>query len=133
MASDFQTLPAQWARSLGLPQSAIDNPTRTELPDLIREGDGYSGNSKAAQATLNSRATQYDMGDANTNTWLRLVVLDHAGHGWPNPVAENVTWVVNRLGFHNQDFDAADLVWEFFSSGTAKDGAERRRKVTVKH
>jgi poly(3-hydroxybutyrate) depolymerase len=128
----LQTLPAQWARALGLAQTVIENPKRTELPNGVREGDGYDGPSKAAQATLNSSAVQYDMCDANAATCLRTVVLDHSGHDWPNPAAETIGSIISRLGFHNQDFDAADLAWEFLSGGTQKPGPDQRGKSGAK-
>jgi len=51
---------------------------------------------------------------------LRIVVIDHAGHFWPHPRGEWFDWAIARWGFRNQDFDAADLVWGFFSSGDVK-------------
>jgi poly(3-hydroxybutyrate) depolymerase len=116
----LRTLPMQWARAMGIPQSVIENPKRADLPDRVREGDGYNGRSKAARATLSSRATQHDMVDAGTDARLRVVAFDHAGHFWPNPMGESESWVIDRWGFRNQDFDAADMLWDFFSDSATK-------------
>lgn len=109
----------EWAAGLGVPRSQIDNPKRTELPDRAREGDGYGGESRAARSTLDSRATEYDIVDPGSQTRLRTIVLDHGGHFWPNPGGETAAWAIQRWGFRNQDFDASDLIWEFFSRDKA--------------
>ena len=116
----LQTLPLQWARALGLPHTAIEIPKRVDLPDRIREGDGYKGKNQVARATVNSRATQYDAVDADVDAKLRVIVFDHAGHFWPSPGGETSLWAIDRWGFRNQDFDAADVVWEFLSSSATK-------------
>jgi poly(3-hydroxybutyrate) depolymerase len=116
----LKTLPPKWAAALGIPPTVVDNPKRTELPDRVREGDGYSGTSKTARATQGSQATRYDMVGKETDAQICLVVLDHAGHFWPNPVGDKVSWMTDRWGFRNQDFDAAELVWDFFSSSSTK-------------
>ena len=74
----------------------------------------------AARSTRDSRAIAYDMSDAALNAALRIVVMDHAGHFWPHPGGESFDWALDHWGFRNQDFDAADLVWGFFSSGDVK-------------
>lgn len=109
----------QWAEALGLSGMQIDHPQRTELPDRVREGDGYTGDSLVARSTSNSRATEYDIVDRASDIRVRTIVLDHAGHFWPNPGGETASWAINRWGFRNQDFDAADAVWGFFSSEDA--------------
>ena len=116
----LKTLPAEWAKKMGLPSSVIDAPKRTDLPDRIHEGAEYKGNSLVARSTRDSRAIAYDMSDAALNAALRIVVIDHAGHFWPHPRGEWFDWAIDRWGFRNQDFDAADLVWGFFSSGAVK-------------
>ena len=110
-------LPKQWAQALGISTSEIENPQHVELADRIREGEGYVGNNETARSTLNSHATKYDFVEPKSDAQLRVIALDHAGHFWPHPGGESASWAINRWGFRNQDFDAADLIWDFFSTG----------------
>jgi poly(3-hydroxybutyrate) depolymerase len=110
-----KTMLPQWARALGLAQSVIDQPKRIELPDRVREGDSYQGKSQAAISSRGSRATKLDMSDENANIRLCLISFDRAGHFWPHPGGETEDFAIERWGFRNQDVNAADLVWEFFS------------------
>jgi poly(3-hydroxybutyrate) depolymerase len=112
-------LPAQWATAMGLPPAVIAAPQKTSLPDVIAEGSDYQGNSAVALATRNSRVTQFDRVGPNGEGQVRVLVLDRAGHFWPNPTQFTEDWVLNRWGFRNQDFDAADMVWDFLR--TAKE------------
>jgi poly(3-hydroxybutyrate) depolymerase len=106
-------LPAQWATALGLPAAVIASPQVTSLPDVIAEGADYQGKNAVALATRNSRVTQLDMVAPNGTRQVRVLILDHAGHLWPNPTPLAEDWVLNQWGFRNQDFDAADMVCDF--------------------
>lgn len=105
--------PARWAAALGLPAAAIAAPRRTTLPDLIVEGAGYRGESAVALATRDSHVTQLDLVAPDGRRGVRVLIMDRAGHFWPNPVQFSEDWVISQYGFRNQDFDAADLVWDF--------------------
>ncbi len=106
-------LPALWANGLGIPKAAIVAPRQTLLPDVVVEGEGYHGGSAVALATRNSRVTQFDMEGPDADRRVRVLVLDRAGHFWPNSIQDTEDWALNRWGFRNQDFDAADMVWEY--------------------
>ena len=105
--------PALWAAAMGIPASAIAAPQRHQLPDVIVEGEGYRGSSAVALATRDSRATEIDLEAPDGSAQVRVLVLDHAGHFWPNRQGDSEKWVLERYGFRNQDVDAADMVWEF--------------------
>lgn len=111
-------LAAQWAKAMGLPAAAIASPQVTALPDVIVEGADYQGNDAVALATRNSRVTQLDMVASNGTGRVRVLVLDHAGHLWPNPIQFSEARVLQQWGFRNQDFDAADMVWDFLRHAT---------------
>ena len=113
------SLPASWAAAIGISPNAISTAKRVALPNTIAEGAEYRGNNKTALATRNSQVTETDMIGANGITQLRVLVLERAGHFWPNPVADKEDWVLNRWGFRNQDFDAADMLWEFMKPAVA--------------
>ncbi|HEY5957132.1 MAG TPA: hypothetical protein VIV60_11285 [Polyangiaceae bacterium] len=106
-------LPAQWAKAMGLPEAAIATPTKTPLPDLIKEGENYRGNAAVPLATRDSHVTQFDMLAPTATGRVRVLILDHAGHLWPNPTQLTDDWVLDTWGFRNQDFDAADMAWDF--------------------
>jgi poly(3-hydroxybutyrate) depolymerase len=112
-------LTREWATALGMPSTAIRAPRVTALPDLATEGDAYHGRSPAALATRNSRATQVDRSTADGAPQMRVLVMDHAGHFWPNPTPDVDEWILDRWGFRNQDFDAADLIWEYLRGALA--------------
>ena len=105
--------PATWAKAMGIPAAAVADPKRRLLPDRVAEGANYAGSSKHATATRDSYVTQSDILAPDGITQLRVLVLEHAGHFWPNPVGDTEEWVLNQWGLRNQDFDAADMVWEF--------------------
>ncbi len=106
-------LAAQWAAAMGVPEAVIAAPRKIALPDAVTEGDGYRGRSPAALATRHSRATQIDMPAPDGDHQVRVLVMDHAGHFWPSPTPDGEEWILGRWGFRNQDFDAADLIWEY--------------------
>ena len=105
--------PARWAAAMGLSAAAIAAPQRTVLPDRFVEGEGYRGASAVALATRDSHVTQLDLLGPDGTHRVRVLVMDHAGHFWPNPTQFTEEWVLTQYGFRNQDFDAADAVWEF--------------------
>ncbi len=105
--------PARWATAMGIPASGIAAPQKRLLPDVIVEGQDYRGTSAVPLATRNSRATQLDLVAPDGSAQVRVLAMGHAGHFWPNPQGDKEDWVLERYGFRNQDFDAADLVWEF--------------------
>jgi poly(3-hydroxybutyrate) depolymerase len=113
------TLAAHWAAAMGVPAAVIGAPQTTALPDLVTEGDEYRGHSPAALATRHSRATRMDMPAPNGDHEVRVLVMDHAGHFWPNPTPDTEEWILDRWGFRNQDFDAADLIWEYLRGALA--------------
>lgn len=110
----LDSLPATWARALGMPDAAIENPASKALVDRVQEGAHYEGDNRVALATRNSTGRQLDMTDPTVAGKVRVIVFDHAGHFWPTPVQDTQAWIVDRWGFRNQDIDAADAIWEFF-------------------
>ncbi len=106
-------LPAEWAQAMGIPEERTANPTKTALPNRVVEGADYEGASEVARATLNSQVTQLDRMASETDAHVRVLLMDKAGHFWPNPTQDSYDWVLERWGFRNQDIDAADVVWEF--------------------
>jgi poly(3-hydroxybutyrate) depolymerase len=107
------TLPARWAKAMGIPEAVIATPKQTDFQDLIAEGAEYQGTDAVALATRNSRVNQFDIVAPNGLGHVRVLVMDHAGHLWPNPIQFTEKWAINQWGFRNQDFDAADAVWDF--------------------
>lgn len=118
-------LPAQWAQAMGLPAAVITAPKKSMLQDLVSEGAGYQGDNEVALATRDSHVTEFDMASPDVKGQVRVLVLDHAGHLWPNPEQFTEQSFVNRFGFRNQDFDAADMVWDFLR-GSTDDSADQR-------
>ena len=106
-------LPGQWAAAMGIPRAVVDAPRKTLLADAVVEGTGYPGKDAVALATRNSRVTQLDMVSPDGKSRVRVLRMDHAGHFWPNPRGDSSGWILRRWGFRNQDFDAADVIWEF--------------------
>ncbi len=106
-------LPAQWAAAMGMPAAVIAAPRKSELPNLVAEGASYRGTSKVALATRDSHVTEADLLGPDGIGQVRVLVLDHAGHFWPNPIEDKEAFILDRWGFRNQDFDAADMAWEF--------------------
>jgi poly(3-hydroxybutyrate) depolymerase len=106
-------LPGAWAATMGVPAAVIAAPSKTLLPDLTVEGQGYRGRNAVALSTRNSRVTELDMATADGGAQVRVLVMDHAGHFWPSPTPDTEDWILDTWGFRNQDFDAADMVWEY--------------------
>ncbi|WP_341676315.1 alpha/beta hydrolase fold domain-containing protein [Niveibacterium sp. SC-1] len=103
---------AAWRKAIG----AGDTPTRTTtIPDRVSEGTDYKGKVEWALATQHSAVVRYDYAPSPEGAAYVAYVMDHAGHGWPNPQGSDVATAENpaRLGFRNQDIDAADEVWNF--------------------
>ena len=119
--------PALWAAAMGLPAAAILAPTQSALPDSVAEGAGYRGDNKVALATRNSHVTEQDLIGPDGFTRVRVLVLEHAGHFWPNPIQDTQDWALNRWGLRNQDFDAADMVWEFLKPAVFEGGQSLNR------
>jgi len=106
-------LPAQWAAAMGMPAAVIAAPRKRELPNPVAEGASYRGTNKVALATRDSHVTETDLLGPDGIGQVRVLVFDHAGHFWPNPIQDKEAFILDRWGFRNQDFDAADMVWEF--------------------
>jgi len=119
--------PPLWAAAMGLPAAAILAPKRSALPDIVAEGADYHGDNKVALATRHSHVTEQDMIGPDGLTQVRVLVLEHAGHFWPNPTEDTQDWVLNRWGLRNQDFDAADMVWEFLKPAASDGGSSLNR------
>lgn len=117
--STLTALTTQWATAMGVPPAVLGAPRRTPLPDLLQEGDGYRGHGPAALATRLSRATRVDLPAPDGEHGLRVLVMDRAGHFWPNPTPDTEAWILDRWGFRNQDFDAADTIWEYLRGALA--------------
>jgi poly(3-hydroxybutyrate) depolymerase len=109
-------LPAKWAAAMGLPTEAILSPVRSALPNVVSEGESYTGNNAIALQTRNSSVTQVDMSAAGATSQLRVLEIAHGGHFWPNPVGDSDPHFNETYGFRNQDLDAADATWEYLSS-----------------
>ncbi len=101
-----------WARALGVPDSELESPTVTQLPDSVREGEGRVANGKAEQTTRDSSAQRLDVHSANGA--LRQLVFDRAGHFWPTRAPADPPEMLLRFGFRNQDLEGADETWRFF-------------------
>jgi poly(3-hydroxybutyrate) depolymerase len=105
--------PARWAQALGIPDAILAAPRKRLVPSTIAEGRDYRGSNKVALATRDSHATEIDIGTLKAAAQVRVLVMDHAGHFWPNPKGDTEDWIIEHYGFRNQDFDAADMVWDF--------------------
>jgi polyhydroxybutyrate depolymerase len=114
--SVLAALPAKWATAMGLPTDAIQNPVRSELSNLVNEGESYTGSNAIALRTRNSSVTQIDMSTTEMPGKLRVLEFARGGHFWPNPVGDTDPLMNETYGFRNQDLDSADATWEFFKS-----------------
>jgi polyhydroxybutyrate depolymerase len=114
--SVLSTLPATWAAAMGIPQNAIQNPEQSALPNVVNEGESYTGSNAVALRTRNSSVTQIDMSAAGIPGKLRVLEFARGGHFWPNPVADADPFVNEGWGFRNQDLDASDAAWDFLRS-----------------
>jgi poly(3-hydroxybutyrate) depolymerase len=109
--------PAWWAAAMGIPALPNNTQRLRPLPDLVVEGQGYTGTSEVPLATRNSRPSALDILSPDGRAGVRMLVMDHAGHYWPNPQGDSEDWVIHQYGFRNQDLDAADAVWDFLRLG----------------
>jgi poly(3-hydroxybutyrate) depolymerase len=107
----------QWALSLGVPRDAVDAFKVSSLPDPVKEGRQYEGDSPIAVSTRDSTVDRVDLwsDDPRLARSVRVFELQGAGHIWPNPVADDDERLIDSLGFRNQDIDGADETWRFFS------------------
>jgi len=103
---------AAWRKAIGAGDTAIRT---TLLPNRVNEGADYRGKVEWAVSTQNSAIVRYDYAPSPEGAAYVAYVMDHAGHGWPNPQGSDIATVENpaRFGFRNQDIDAADEVWNF--------------------
>jgi poly(3-hydroxybutyrate) depolymerase len=116
-AGTLRNMIGNWATALGISANALATAVRVPLADNIKEGADYPGAFANATATRNSHAVRIDVtSSAKPSVALRVIEFDHAGHFWPNPTQDNMNLFVETWGLRNQDIDAADAVWEFFSA-----------------
>lgn len=92
----------------------IENPIRTQLPDDVNEGANCAGSNPVALRTRKSTASRLDIRADGTRGRLRILKFVQGGHLWPMPAADDDDTLNERVGFRNQDIDAADAVREFF-------------------
>ena len=117
----LSTLPAEWATSMGLPENVTRTPTETALPNLVSEGEAYTGDDPLALRTRNSSGMQIDFTAPDVSGSVRVLAFDHAGHYWPTPRQNDTAEFVAVYGFTNQDMDASDAVWAYFMSFESSD------------
>jgi poly(3-hydroxybutyrate) depolymerase len=113
----LRALAEAWARVLGVPEAVVAAPIRTPLPDPVDEGAGYTGPLAILRATRQSRGERLDFAAERGSLQapaVRLIVFDHAGHFWPNPLQDTAAFALEKWGLRNQDIDATDAVWDFF-------------------
>ncbi|MBN2525485.1 MAG: prolyl oligopeptidase family serine peptidase [Deltaproteobacteria bacterium] len=110
----LSSLPADFAKAMGLPMDVIGNPTVVQLPNVVNEGADYAGDNPVALRTRNSTATQLDMRAGDGSGRLRLLKFVQGGHLWPSSIGDSDDGLNESFGFRNQDIDAADAVWDFF-------------------
>ena len=104
-----------YAGLMGYTQAVVEHTNEIQLPDYVLEGEGYDGNFYAAAMTTNSKAFLREFPELEDGSNLSIIRLDRAGHGWPNPQQYAMSVVENDgQGFRNQDFDIADMAWNFF-------------------
>jgi len=118
-AADMARSGHAWRAAIGV----AETPAKQEaLPDRIKEGAQYTGNVPWALATRDSQVIRYDYPVGRDGAAFRAYVMDHAGHGWPREGGNSVerAELTVRLGFSNEDFDAAEAIWEFLSAHTPK-------------
>jgi hypothetical protein len=120
------TLPPKWAAALGLPSQVIENPVVEELPNLVSEGEDYTGDNAIALRTRDSYVTQRDMSDEDVKGTLRILEFTRGGHLWPSPTADTEAWAIETYGFRNQDVDACDVIWDYFKDLSLDSGTRRR-------
>ena len=67
--------------------------------DLATGVVAYHGRLPAALVTRSSRATRVDRATDGGALQRRMLVMDHAGHFWPNPTRPTEAWIVDRGDF----------------------------------
>ena len=80
---------------------------------------GISATARPPWPPASSRATRVDLPAPDGEREVRVLVMDRAGHFWPNPTPDTEAWILDRWGFRNQDFDAADVIWEYLRGALA--------------
>lgn len=108
-----------WAQAIGVPAEEVAAPIDTALPDVVKEGDGYTGSVANAIATEDSTAETIDYGSDPSGALCRVIRFDHAGHLWPVPNPRDSDTLIGMFGFRNQDMDMSDVLWTFFRSALA--------------
>jgi poly(3-hydroxybutyrate) depolymerase len=98
-----------WARALGVPDSDIESPTVTPLPDVVKEGEGRTADGEVEQATRDSRVKRFDLHSANGA--LCQLVFDRAGHFWPTHEYADPAPILRQFGLRNQDIEGAEETW----------------------
>lgn len=110
----LEPVPQLWAEALGASSQQIKNPTVIALDDLVDEGSDYSGSSEAALSTRNSSVTQADYSGTSHPAQVRVFSIENGGHFLPNAEQDTESWILDRWGLRNQDFDAVEEAWEYF-------------------
>ena len=105
-----------WAQAMGVLADEVAAPIDTALPDLVKEGDGYTGSVANALATEDSAAEAIDYGSDPSGPLCRVIRFDHSGHLWPVRNPHDDDTLIGKLGFRNQDMDMSDVLWSFFKS-----------------
>jgi poly(3-hydroxybutyrate) depolymerase len=109
----------RWATAMSADGRTLAD-TSNALPDRTREGAAYEGSEPAMVATRDSRVTQADAWahapGREPELAVRVLRFDRAGHFWPYPEQDTADWALRRWGFRNQDLDASDACWSFFSA-----------------
>jgi len=133
----------RWATAMGAEGRTLADPSNA-LPDRVREGAAYEGSEPAMVATRDSRVTQAEAWAhapaREPKLAVRVLRFDRAGHFWPSPTQDTADWALRRWGFRNQDLDASEACWSFFSAvnprpccrETASEGAASGSRVAPK-
>jgi len=124
--SELVPLGPAWAEAIGLQAANVDAPADTLLPDVVNEGQGYTGSLPNALSTRDSRAEEFDYGSDPSGPLCRVLRFDHAGHLWPVPDPPYDGTVIGQFGFRNQDMDMSDVSWDFFRSALTGTGPGRQ-------
>ena len=88
------------------------------LPNTVKEGENYSGDSAVAKATINSTLEEFKTESKNGKYALHIIRSSNAGHGIPHPIQLDDGTVQSSTGFRNQDIDSVAMAWEFFKQYT---------------
>lgn len=103
---------ASWRKSLG-----VDTKSEKvqKLPNRIIEGEGYTGQSPSALASINSSILRYDYDEGYKGVSFAVLEINPAGgHAWPNvtPTPFDVA-SEGHNGFKNRDINAEEVLWGF--------------------